>query len=148
MAMGKFGRRVFEFAPPSASRFGDLEVRRRFHEELLKLSVASGTTITWGLIPLDYVADEELPLLDRAAASGGKLIGQSNSRGIYLLWSFLTQTPYDWIPEWRNIRSLPLEQQWKALSDPEVRTILVDSATAEIGRAHVCNPVPIAHLVC
>src|SRR3546814_2737864 len=37
--------------------FGDLEVRRRFHEELLKLSVASGTTITWGLIPLDHVAD-------------------------------------------------------------------------------------------
>src|SRR3546814_11987078 len=79
MAMGKFGRRVFEFAPPSASRFGDLEVRRRFHEELLKLSVASGTTITWGLIPPDHVADEELPLLDRAAAAGGKLIGHSPS---------------------------------------------------------------------
>src|SRR3546814_1303681 len=69
------------------------------------------STITWGHIPLDHVADEELPLLDRAAAAGGKLIGQSHSRGIYLLWSFLTQTPYDWIPEWRNIRSLPLEQQ-------------------------------------
>src|SRR3546814_16055274 len=80
MAMGKFGRRVFEFAPPSASRFGDLEVRRRFHEELLKLSVASGTTITWGLIPLDHVADEELPRLDRGAAAGGKFIGQSHSR--------------------------------------------------------------------
>src|SRR3546814_8755435 len=79
---------------------------------------------------LDHVADEELPLLDRAAAAGGKLIGQSHSRGIYLLWSFLTQTPYDWIPEWRNIRSLPLEQQRKALSDPEVRKILVDSAKA------------------
>lgn len=128
MAMGKFDRRVFELAPPSASRFGDLEQRRRFHEELLQLSVASGTTITWGLIPLPEVTAEELPLLDRARAAGGKLIGQSHSRGIYLLWSFLTQTPYDWIPEWKKIRSLPLDQQRQALKDPEVRRVLLDSA--------------------
>lgn len=142
MAMGKFGRRMFELAPPSASRFGDIEVRRRFHEELLQLSVASGTTITWGLIPLPDVTAEELPLLDRAAAAGGKLIGQSHSRGIYLLWSFLTQTPYDWIPEWKKIRSLPMEQQRQALKDPEVRATLVNSAKHAVFPVSAAADIP------
>lgn len=142
MAMGKFDRRVFEFAPPSASRFGDLEVRRRFHEELLQLSVASGTTITWGLIPLADVTAEELPLLERAAAAGGRLIGQSHSRGVYLLWSFQTQTPYDWIPEWKEIRALPVVQQREALKDPEVRARLVEAAKHAVFPTSTAADVP------
>jgi N-acyl-D-aspartate/D-glutamate deacylase len=142
MAMGKFGRRMFELAPPSASRFGDIEVRRRFHEELLQLSVASGATITWGLIPLPDVTAEELPLLDRAAAAGGKLIGQSHSRGIYLLWSFQTQTPYDWIPEWKKVRSLPIEQQLQALKDPQVRATLVNSAKHAVFPVSAAADIP------
>src|SRR3546814_5557903 len=54
MAMGKFGRRVFEFAPPSASRFGDLEVRRRFHEELLKLRSEEHTSELQSLMRISY----------------------------------------------------------------------------------------------
>lgn len=142
MAMGKFDRRMFELAPPSASRFGDLDVRRRFHDELLRLSVASGATITWGLIPLAEVTAEELPLLDRAAAAGGKLIGQSHSRGVYLLWSFQTQTPYDWIPEWKKVRSLPLEQQCRALKDPEVRALLLNSAKHAVFPTSTAADIP------
>lgn len=142
MAMGQFDRRVFELAPPSASRFGELDVRRRFHEELLQLSVASGTTITWGLIPLPEVTAEELPLLDRAAAAGGKLIGQSHSRGIYLLWSFLTQTPYDWIPEWAKVRSLPIDQQRQALRDPALRATLVNSAKHAVFPTSAAADIP------
>jgi N-acyl-D-amino-acid deacylase len=128
LEMRHYERRVFELAPPSASRFGDIEVRRRFHNELLNLSLASGATITWGLIPLAGVTAEELPLLDRAAGSGAKLIGQSHSRGIYLLYSFLTTMPYDWLPEWKKIRSLPIPQQCQALKDPNVRRTLFESA--------------------
>ncbi|MBB6123367.1 N-acyl-D-amino-acid deacylase family protein [Sphingobium subterraneum] len=128
MAAGQHKERIFEFAPPSVSRFGDLETRRRFHNEILNLSAASGVTITWGLIPLPEVTAEELPLLDRAAASGAKLIGQSHSRGIYLLYSFLTDTPYDWLPEWKEIRSLPLAQQREMLQKPDVRSRLVAAA--------------------
>ncbi|ATE66530.1 N-acyl-D-amino-acid deacylase family protein [Rhizorhabdus dicambivorans] len=128
LEMRHYEGRVFELAPPSASRFGDIEVRRRFHNELLNLSLASGATVTWGLIPLAGVTAEELPLLDRAAASGAKLIGQSHSRGIYLLYSFLTTMPYDWLPEWKKIRSLPIPQQCQALKDPNVRRTLFESA--------------------
>ena len=128
LEMRHYEGRVFELAPPSASRFGDIEVRRRFHNELLNLSLASGATVTWGLIPLAGVTAEELPLLDRAAASGAKLIGQSHSRGIYLLYSFLTTMPYDWLPEWKKIRSLPIPQQCQALKDPNVRRTLFEAA--------------------
>src|SRR3546814_19475598 len=75
MAMGTFGRRVFEFAPPSSSRFGDMEGRHRFHEELLKLSVLSGTPLTWDIIALDHDADAEIPPHSWGAAAGGTLIG-------------------------------------------------------------------------
>ena len=128
IGMGQHKERMFEFAPHAGARFGEVEVRRRFHDELVQLSVASGVTVTWGLLPLAQVTSEELPLLDRAAAAGGKLIGQSHSRGISLLFSFLTNTPYDWIPEWTEIRALPHQQQVHALKNPDIRRRLYEAA--------------------
>ena len=128
MEMGIHKQRLFELATPNVARFGELGARRQFHDGLLDLAVASGVTITWGMLPLPQITAEELPLLERAAASGGKLVGQSHSRGISLLYSFLTNTPYDWLLEWKEVRALPLPQQLLALQDVGTRGRLVEAA--------------------
>lgn len=128
MEMGQFKDRMFELAPSDVARFGEIEDRRRFHGKLFDLALASGATVTWGMLPLPGITAEELPLLDRAAASGAKMVGQSHSRGISLLYSFLTNTPYDWLPEWKDIRALPIPQQLEAIRNPEVRQRMVEAA--------------------
>ena len=69
-----------------------------------------------------------LALLDRVGAAGGRMIGQSHSRGINVLLSFRTRLPFDRLPEWQPIRELPLEGQRRALEDPETRTRLERAA--------------------
>jgi len=128
MQMRNYRDRMFELAPSDVARFGEIEDRRRFHRKLFDLAQASGATATWGMLPLAAITAEELPLLERAAEAGVKMIGQSHSRGISLLYSFQTNTPYDWLPEWRDIRALPIPDQLAAMRNREIRHAMIESA--------------------
>jgi len=52
-----------------------------------------------------------------------------------LVLSFETRLPFDRLPEWRELRRRPLDEQRVALRDPELRRTLVKAANeAEFGR--------------
>src|SRR5688572_23357111 len=94
--------------------------------------------ITFGVLPQGPRAawEGQLELLNLAAATGGRIIGQSHSRGVSILPSFETTLPFDRLPEWRAVRERPLEEQKSLLRDPATRARLVYAAHhGDYGRA-------------
>ena len=51
-----------------------------------------------------------LALLDETAAAGGRMFAQVHSRSLTALLSFKTQLPFDRLPVWKDLRSLPLRR--------------------------------------
>ncbi len=80
--------------------------------------------------------EEMLRLVDTTAAAGGRMFGQTHSRGISVVLSFLSRTPFDRLPVWSEVRALPPQEQLAALRDESLRRKLVDVAThGDYGRA-------------
>ena len=46
------------------------------------------------------------------------MFGQAHCRGISVLLSFKTRLPFDVLPEWKEVRSLPLDEQARAAARP------------------------------
>jgi len=64
------------------------------------------------------------------------MYGQAHCREFSVLLSFKTRLPFDVLPEWKEVRSLPLEEQARALRDPSLRAKLVEAAhNGNYGRA-------------
>jgi N-acyl-D-amino-acid deacylase len=121
---------IFELAQEPAGRSADAAARGDFFERLRALSVETGAMITFGVLPQGPrpAWEAQLTLLENAAATGGRVIGQSHSRGVSILPSFETTLPFDRLPEWRDVRSRPLLEQKTLLGDPVVRARLVHAA--------------------
>lgn len=69
-----------------------------------------------------------LEQLERSVAAGVRTWGLCHPRGIGAFTSFLTQTPFDRLPEWRELRARPIEEQRRQLADPDVVARLVKIA--------------------
>jgi N-acyl-D-aspartate/D-glutamate deacylase len=69
-----------------------------------------------------------LAFLDNVAALGGRAIGQVHVRELQNVIGFRVGLPYDRLPQWQQLRSLPLSDQRAALLNPESRAALVDEA--------------------
>lgn len=126
---------MFELAQ---ERSADMAERTEFFGRLRDLAIESGARVTFGVLPVGSreTWHAQLDALDATAAAGGRMIGQSHSRGVSVLLSFETSLPFDRLPEWRAVRLRPLEEQKTLLRDPEVRTRLVHAAHhGDYGRA-------------
>ncbi len=123
--MGTTGRGIFEYARERESRSPDPQVRKAANDRLLDLAVKSGVPVTFGLPAGSPGTQDELNLLDSAAAAGGRMFGQTHTRGISHVLSFKGRLQFDDFPEWAQIRALPFEEQRKAFSNPEQRKRLV-----------------------
>ena len=106
----------------------DPTVRARSAERMVALAASTRVPVTMGVIATDPGGREMLALIDRVAAAGGRMIGQSHCRGINVLLSFLTRLPFDALDEWQGLRALPLTEQRRVLEDPDRRRPLVDAA--------------------
>src|SRR5688572_30723854 len=106
----------------------DPETRAQIVARVLDLAATTGVPMTNGIIATDPGGREMLDLLDRAAASGGRMIGQSHCRGINVLLGFKTRLPFDLLPEWQPLRAQPVAEQRRALSDPNARARLAAAA--------------------
>ena len=129
--MGSMGGGVFELALEPAAGSADPQERSDFLDRLRDLSVQSGATVTFGVLPVRADGEDwrhQLASLDECWSRGGRMVGQSHSRGINGVLSFRTKMPFDKLTEWAAIRALPLDQQRRALEDPEVRRRLVQAA--------------------
>ena len=123
--MGQTGRGVFEYSRERDTRSADPAVRKAANDRLLELAVKSRPPITFGLPGGSKGTDDNLKLLDDAARAGGRMFGQTHTRGISHVLSFKGRLQFDDFPEWKRVRALSLEEQRKAFTDPEQRKILV-----------------------
>ena len=97
------------------------------------LAAETGVAMTMGIIATNPGGYEMLELIDSVAAVGGRMIGQSHSRGINVLLSFATRLPFDLLPAWHDVRALPDDEQLRALRDPSVRERLISTLGARPG---------------
>ncbi len=58
-------------------------------------------------------------------AAGGRMFGQGTTRSINAIFSLKSYLPFDGLPAWKVIRSLPLPEQKRRLRDAAVRRELV-----------------------
>jgi N-acyl-D-aspartate/D-glutamate deacylase len=124
---------VFEITSAHSNRGYDDAQRARAMHDLHDLVVRSGVPTTFGV---GLGRKPVLDLIDRIAADGGQIFGQTHCRGIRVLLSFLARTPFDALPGWKPVRALPPAEQLRVLRDPERRAALADEAThADYGRA-------------
>jgi len=133
--MGDLNAGIFELAGENVDRSGkvDPQLRRDYHVRLRDLAVESGRPITFGLFSrkdAPGVYKDYVNLLDETAAAGGRMFAQVHSRALSAVLSFRTQLPFDKLPVWREIRTLPLAEQTAKFRDPALRPKLVEAARA------------------
>jgi N-acyl-D-aspartate/D-glutamate deacylase len=138
--MGDLGTGIFELAGEGVDRAPGDPGLREYHVRLRDLAVESGRPITFGLFSRRGVPDvwrTYLALLDETAAAGGRMFGQAHSRSLSALLSFRTQTPFDRLPVWKELRARPEAEQLRLLRDPDLRRRLVDASGARDSRRPV-----------
>ena len=132
--MGALDAGIFQLAMAR----GDLDFNKKLYQSLVDLSIESGRPITFGSLSRRSMPGQWRVLYDiieEGNRNGARIFTQVHSREINTMISFETVTPFDTMDVWRDVRALPLEQQKKALRDPETRRKLIDSATrADSGR--------------
>ncbi len=127
--MGDLGEGIFEIAGEDTGR--DPDRARDYLGRLRDLAVDTGVSVTWGMFSTRTAPDLWRPyfdLLEETARAGGRMFAQVHSRALSVLLSFETRLPFDRLPEWRELRRRPLDEQRVALRDPEVRRRLVAAA--------------------
>jgi N-acyl-D-amino-acid deacylase len=134
--MGDLNAGIFELAGENTDRaLGLKDARRDYHRRLRELAVETGRPITFGLFSrkdAPAVWRDYAKLLDDTAAAGGRMFAQVHSRALSAVHSFKTQTPFDKLPVWKEIRTLPLAEQKAKFQDPAVRAKLVEAADAKV----------------
>jgi N-acyl-D-aspartate/D-glutamate deacylase len=106
-------------------RSADPDEAAKHEADLVKLAAETGLTF---VVAAMANPDQMLPFLDSAAAKGARFVGVTHPRGIANWSSFQTCLPFDGLPEWKEVRSLPLQQQRSMLREPAVRERLVAAA--------------------
>ncbi len=138
-AMGEMGGGIFELAHHPHLRSRDPEKRESYISWLVDLAVSTGVPITYGMLAFgseDHQWRPVVELLDRINAAGGRSWGQVHTRQFGVLLSFQTRLPFDALPVWSDLRSQSLDEQRRALADPETRRRLIEEADAgDYGRA-------------
>jgi N-acyl-D-amino-acid deacylase len=134
--LGDHGAGVFELTPEPAFHSTDPEVRQEFFDRLRRLAIQSGVPTTFGMRATSPSYQWQLEMIDATVAAGGTMFAQTHSRGVSAILSFLTQLPFDNLPEWKAARSLPADELLVALQDPDVKAHLVAACTnADYGRS-------------
>jgi len=106
----------------------DPDVQEATWREIRHIAVELGVPITAGVIATAAGGRKMLDHFDALAAEGGRMIGQSHCRGISVLLSFKTKLPFDVLPEWRDLRARPIDEQRRILADPDARTRFAEIA--------------------
>ncbi len=132
--MGTTGHGIFEYAREREARSPDPAVRKAVNDRLRELAVKSGVPITFGLPAGSHGTQDALALLDSTAEAGGRMFGQTHTRGISHVLSFKGRLQFDDFAEWARVRALPEDEQRKIFSDPQQRKNLVAATKSGVYR--------------
>jgi N-acyl-D-amino-acid deacylase len=126
-ALGDERRGIFEIALDPATRSSDETARDKSLQDLKALALDSRAPVTFGVAEATGWR-EQLRTIDETVAAGGRMFGQSHSRGASIISSFETRLPFDALPRWKPFRAMPLERQLAALGNASLRRELVEDA--------------------
>jgi N-acyl-D-amino-acid deacylase len=125
-AMAALDAGIFQIGPDISGG----EAQRACLARLRQIAIDSGRPIMFGMLstrqgidpnPWDY----QLGFMDETVAMGGRMYGQATTRSINAVFSLRSYLPFDVLPAWKEVRSLPLAEQKARLADPEVRARLI-----------------------
>ena len=129
--MAQQNRGIFQIGPDMSSG----EAHQTFLQRLQKVAVDSGRPVMFGTLSTHqgidpYPWQAQMQFLDETVARGGRMYGQTTTRPIIALFSIKSYLPFDNLPAWQALRSLPVEEQQKRFADPTVRAALVADEAA------------------
>jgi N-acyl-D-amino-acid deacylase len=130
--MSELGAGTFEITQEEGARVKDRARREEVFGRMKALAIQSRIPMSFSVTLSCETPDawhDQLALLDSCAAEGGHMIGQTHTRGAAtILLSFMTQLPFDKLPEWKDLRAKTPSEQQRLLRDPEIRRRLVHAA--------------------
>ena len=125
-AMGELDAGIFQTGPDVLDRAeNDAFLARMKH-----FALTYKRPVMFGLISTKQGEDppswqSQTKAIEEVNAAGGRMFGQGTTRSINAIFSLKSYLPFDVLPAWKKIRSLPLEEQRKRMRDPAVRRELV-----------------------
>lgn len=122
------GGGMFALAHAPAANSPDVEVRAPYFRWLRELAVRTGVPISFGVLAEANTWRNKMALIETTNQQGGRMVAQTHSRELTVLHSFKSTLPFDQVPQWQDMRALPLEGQRAWLIDEGKRQILVDAA--------------------
>lgn len=96
-----------------------------YFQWLRDITVGSGVTTTFGLLGQTWKS--QLADIDATTRAGGNMVGQTHSRGVSVVSSFLSSFSFDRLPVWSEFRKQPHEAQLAGLKDAATREALVNA---------------------
>ena len=129
--MAQQNRGIFQIGPDMSSG----EAHRTFLARLQQIAVDSGRPVMFGTLSTrqgvdPYPWQAQMRFLDETVAKGGRMYGQTTTRPIIALFSIKSYLPFDNLPTWQTLRTLPIEEQQRRFADPAVRATLVADENA------------------
>lgn len=125
-AMAELDSGIFQVGPD----IGSGPRHRAFLARLRQLALQFRRPIMFGVLstrqgedPTSW--DYQTRYIDDTVAAGGRMFGQGTTRSINAIFSLKSYLPFDVLPGWREVRSLPIDEQKRRLADPAVRRELV-----------------------
>lgn len=122
---------------------GTPEEVKNNYGQLKTLSIETGRPVTFGMFSMrDAPSDWRycLDLFETSASEGARMFGQVHTRELSILLSFETRLPFDQWDVWRDIRSLPLEEQKRALGDADTKKKLIAAANKPYDGPQMIGP--------
>lgn len=125
-AMGELDAGILQAGPDILNRAAN----RAFLERMRHFALAYRRPVMFGLISTRQGDDpvswrDQAEFIDATNAAGGRVFAQGTTRSINAIFSLKSYLPFDVLPAWQAIRTLPLGEQKRRLSDPAVRRELV-----------------------
>ena len=122
--VGKESSAVFQLAHDRPREPGGKEAYRA---ALGELALSSGVRMAYGTWE-NPMGAPGIDFVDEFAAKGADTWAFTHCRSVLAAQSFLTKLAFDSLDEWQEVRSRPLDEQRKLLTDPDVRQRLVHAA--------------------
>ncbi|MCW5746501.1 MAG: amidohydrolase family protein [Alphaproteobacteria bacterium] len=136
-ALREQGRGVLEAAtrmsgPDEATLRANLDSEMAWMTEI---SRETGRPVIFNLTQTRQVPHGYRLILDAVAQNtkkGARIVAQSTTRGIGVLFGFQNRTPFDRAPAWRALRGQSLADKLARLRDPEYRATMVRQSLADM----------------
>ncbi|HEX7811831.1 MAG TPA: amidohydrolase family protein [Burkholderiales bacterium] len=130
-SMAELDAGIFQAGPDVLSRTDN----EAFLARMRHFALAYKRPIMFGLISTQQGEDPaswqtQVKAVEDTNAAGGRMFGQGGTRSINAIFSLKSYLPFDVLPAWKRVRSLPLEEQRKQLRDPAVRRALIAAEAA------------------